>query len=236
MVRGLYIAAEGMLARQTAQDVIASNLANANTNGFKADRLVFQTALERMVIRPSASIGSLSGGAVVSGTFADLSQGSIQTTGNPFDLALVGEGFFAIQTPNGVRYTRNGAFQLNEEGVLVTRRGEPVLGSRGPVQLSSTGSIRFEADGTVLVDGTPVDQLLIVTGRLNKEPSGLFVGNATPLENPTLVSGALESSNVSVVAEMIAMIEVMRAYEAAQRVIRAHDEALAQAVGELAQI
>lgn len=240
MIRGLYVAAEGMLARQKAQDVIASNLANANTTGFKADQPVFETTLERTLAvidgRNHTRIGPLSSGAVLSTTYTDPSPGAIQDTGNPFDLAIEGEGFFVIQTPNGNRYTRNGAFGLNSEGMLVTRDGRPVLGTRGIIKIPSKSEVSIVGDGQVSVNGAVIDRVLIVSGSLTKEPSGWFVGEAKPLSEPKIRSGALESSNVNIVREMVAMIEWMKVYEAHQKVIHAQDEALGRAVNEMARL
>jgi flagellar basal-body rod protein FlgF len=240
MIRGLYVAAEGMLARQKAQDVIASNLANANTTGFKADQPVFETTLERTLTITEGDnctpIGSLSSGAVLSATFTDLSPGAIQTTGNPFDMAIEGEGFFVVQTPNGERYTRNGAFSLNSEGMLVTRDGLPVLGTRGPIQIPPKLELFFGEDGQISAGGSVIDRLLIVNGNLTKEPSGWFIGVAGTISEPKVRSGALEASNVNIVREMVAMIEWMRVYEAHQKVIHAQDEALGRAVNDMARL
>ncbi len=230
-----------MTARQKAQDVLAHNLANLNTTGFKADRPVFETVYERQLYRwegdSSAPIGSLSAGAILSTTFTDFQQGAFQTTGNPLDVAIEGDGFFAIQTPQGVRYTRAGAFQLNAEGTLVTREGFPVLSSDGqPIRVPRGATVHIGENGTLQANGNPVARLLIVTGEMTKADDGYFVGNPTPNPNPRLVSGALEMSNVNMVQEMVSMIELIRAYESHQRVIQTHDETLARAINDLARI
>lgn len=240
VIRGFYIAAEGMTARQRAQDVIASNLANLNTTGFKADRPLFQASLEKAVYRAQdgaqARIGSLSHGARLETTLTDLSEGALQVTGNPLDLALVGEGYFAVQTPQGARYTRNGAFSLNNQRQLVTREGYQVIGRQGAIQVPPNTNLRIDEEGGVWIDESRVNQLLIVSGALTKEPSGWFAGNATPLPKPTLQSGALEASNVNVVREMVSMIEGMRLYEAHQKLLQAQDETLGRAINDLAKI
>ncbi|MCX7925584.1 MAG: flagellar basal-body rod protein FlgF [Fimbriimonadales bacterium] len=241
MLRGLYVAAEGMAARQKAQDAIANNLANLNTTGFKADRPVFETVYERQLYRlqgaQSQPIGALSAGAVLRELYTDFQPGALTTTGNPLDLAIDGAGFFAIQTPQGVRYTRNGAFQLNSQGALVTREGYPVLGvNNQPIQVPRNAAIHIGENGVVLANGAPMGQLLIVQGNLAKDPDGFFVGAAQPLASPRVVSGALEASNVSMVREMVSMIELIRAYETHQKAIHAHDETLGKAINELAKI
>lgn len=240
MIRGLYVAAEGMLARQKAQDVIAANLANVHTTGFKADQPVFETTLERTLAitdgKNQTPIGSLSSGAVLSSTYTDPAPGAIQNTGNPLDLAIEGEGFFVIQTPTGDRYTRNGAFGLNSEGMLVTRDGLPVLGTRGTIQIPPKSEVSITVDGQVSAGGSVIDRLLIVSGSLTKEPSGWFIGVASPVSEPRVRSGALEASNVNIAREMVAMIEWMKVYEAHQKVIHAQDEALGRAVNEMARL
>ncbi|MCS7208129.1 MAG: flagellar basal-body rod protein FlgF [Fimbriimonadales bacterium] len=241
MLRGLYVAAEGMAARQKAQDAIANNLANLNTTGFKADRPVFATVYERQLYRVegtrSQPIGTLSAGAIVRELYTDLQAGALLTTGNPLDLAIDGVGFFAIQTPQGIRYTRSGAFQLNAQGVLTTREGYPVLSvSDQPIQVPRDAEIRIGENGAVQANGVVVGQLQIAQGNLLKDAEGYFVGVAQPVANPRLVAGALEASNVNMVREMVRMIETIRAYEAHQKLIHAHDETLAKAVNELAKV
>ncbi len=241
MLRGLYVAAEGMAARQKAQDAIANNLANLNTTGFKADRPVFETFYERQIYRvqgmQAQPIGALSAGVILREFYTDLQPGAIITTGNPLDVAIDGEGFFAVQTPQGVRYTRNGAFQLNAQGILTTREGYPVLGiNNQPLALPSTAAIHIGENGAVLANGAQVGQLLVVQGNLTKDPDGYFVGAVQPAANPRVVAGALEASNVNMVREMVSMIELIRAYETHQRAIHAHDETLGRAINELAKI
>ncbi|MFQ3610414.1 MAG: flagellar basal-body rod protein FlgF, partial [Fimbriimonadales bacterium] len=226
---------------QKAQDVLANNLANLNTTGFKADRPVFQAVYERQIYRwegnGSAPIGSLSAGALLSTTFTDFQPGALQITGNPLDVAIEGNGFFAIQTPQGVRYTRQGAFQLNAEGTLTTREGYPVLSQQGqPIRVPRAASLVIGEDGTLQANGTPIARLQIVQGELTKSPDGYFVGNATPAPTVRLVSGALEMSNVNMVREMVSMIELIRAYESHQRVVQTHDETLGRAINDLARI
>ncbi|GBC93283.1 Flagellar basal-body rod protein FlgG [bacterium HR15] len=240
MIRGLYVAAEGMVARQKAQDVLAANLANVNTSGFKADRPLFETAFQRMLYRVEGTtttpIGTLSAGALLAATYTDLQPGPMMHTGNPLDVAIEGEGYFAIQTPGGVRYTRSGAFALNAEGMLVTRGGFPVLGAQGAIRVSRNATLQIGEDGAVRSDGKVIDHLLIVQGRLQKDPDGWLVGNATPVPNPRLAVGTLEGSNVNIVREMVEMIEHLRAYETHQKAIQSQDETLGRAINEIARI
>jgi flagellar basal-body rod protein FlgF len=240
MIRGLYVAAEGMAARQKAQDVLAMNLANVNTTGFKADRPVFETALQRTLYRVEGTgatpIGTLSAGALLTTTYTDLQPGPLMRTGNPLDVAIEGEGYFAVQTPAGIRYTRNGAFSLNAEGILITREGFPVLGTQGVIRLPRSATLEIGEDGSLRIDGRVVDRLQIVQGTMRKDTNGWLVGNATPVATPRLITGMLEGANVNIVREMVEMIEYLRAYETHQRVIQAQDETLGRAINEIARI
>lgn len=241
MIRGLYVAAEGMAARQKAQDAIANNLANLNTTGFKADRPAFEAVYERQLYRVqgtrSQPIGALSAGAILRELYTDLQQGALTTTGNPLDVAIDGAGFFAVQTAQGIRYTRNGAFQRNADGMLTTRAGDPVLGEGNqPIRVPPNATVHIGEDGAVLANGTRVGRLLIVQGDLAKAPDGDFIGAAQPVANPRVVAGALEASNVNMVREMVTMIELIRAYETHQKIIHAHDSTLERAINELPKV
>jgi len=240
MIRGLYVAAEGMAARQKAQDVLATNLANVNTTGFKADRPVFETALQRTLYRVEGTrltpIGTLSAGTLLTTTYTDLQPGPLMRTGNPLDVAIEGEGYFAVQTPAGIRYTRNGAFSLDAQGTLVTREGFPVMGSRGVIRIPRHATLAIGEDGSLRIDGKVVDRLQIVQGTMRKDADGWLVGNATPVATPRLVTGMLEGSNVNIVREMVDMIAYLRAYETHQKAVHAQDETLARAINEMARI
>src|SRR4051812_46847230 len=136
--RGLFIAASGMLADQLRQDVIANNLANATTAGYKGDRAVGQAfpAMLLQQVQTGAQIGSLSLGTRIADVVTDTSQGALRNTGNAFDLGIAGDGFFSVQAAGGQRYTRDGSFSLDARGQLVTARGEAVLDAQGrPVSI-----------------------------------------------------------------------------------------------------
>lgn len=229
-----------MIARQNAQDVIANNIANANTSGFKADRPVFSVALNRSVNRregdQAQTIGSLAFGSRAGSAHTANEQGALMATGNPLDFAVSGPGYFVVETPQGERYTRNGSFMLDAEGRLVDKHGHPVKGEQGEISIPAGKSITVAADGTISVEGQTIDKIQIVDGNLRKNDQGRFVGQVQPVESPIIAQGALEASNVSVVKEMISMIENFRAFEASQKVLKAHDDALGLAVNELAKL
>src|SRR5919199_5510377 len=144
MERGLYIAASGMLAEMVRQDQIANDLANASTPGYKPDRST-QRSFGRLLLqntRTGATVGPLGLGVRVDGTITDLSPGPIRETREPLDFAIVGDGFFAVQTPGGIRYTRNGQFTVSPDGFLATPLGGRVLGQNGaPVRVGANGRV-----------------------------------------------------------------------------------------------
>jgi len=232
MVKGIYTSASGMLARELAQEVLANNIANVETAGFKRDRIYFQKALDGLTSAESAL-------RVVT----DYREGPLIRTDNPLDLAIQGRGFFAVETPGGVRYTRNGHFSVNEEGVLVTADGYPVLGEEGPIELDlSEGPLSIGEDGTIKVGNSIVDRLRIEDFEdlkaLAKEGAGLFRAQVEgrPAEEFRVRQGFLEGANVSPVGEMVRMLANYRAYEAGQRAILAQDETLRKAVNEVGRV
>ncbi|HVG39486.1 MAG TPA: flagellar basal-body rod protein FlgF [Pyrinomonadaceae bacterium] len=250
-----YIVYQGMRARQRALDVIANNIANASTSGFKADRLLYrsfeaaeQEAQANAAPDPAgaASPNTTAAAAteskptdevdaarlkremnIVTSGATDFSQGSIRQTGRSLDVALNGDGFFAVQTPRGERYTRAGSFALDAAGQLVTQNGDLVLGSGGPITVPP-GEISFGADGTISAGGKNFDRLKIVRfndarAALVKEGSALFAAadGVRPREdNRTGVEGgALEMSNVNTLTEMAAMMQNGREFESLQKSI-----------------
>jgi flagellar basal-body rod protein FlgF len=173
------------------RDAIANNLANLNTTGFKADRPAFATVYERQLYRVEGTraqpIGALSAGAILRELYTDSQQGALTTTGNPLDAAIDGAGFFAVQTAQGVRYTRNGAFQLDASGTLTTRAGNPVLGENNqPIRVPPNATVQIGEDGSVLANGTRVARLLIVQGDLAKAPTATSSARRSP--SPTRAS------------------------------------------------
>jgi flagellar basal-body rod protein FlgG len=174
----------------------------------------------------------------------DFSAGPTQKTGNPLDFAISGEGFFSVQTPEGVRYTRDGRFSINEDGELVTLSGYPVLGEGGPIQVDGP-SLAMDETGTITIDGNPVDRFKIVTFQnpmaLKKIGDRLFapmeaVGGAKPAEAVQLHQGVVEQSNVTTIRMMTEMIEVLRSYESYQKAIRSIDEATAKSINDVGRV
>jgi len=247
MIRGLYTAATGMVSECTRTNVIANNLANVNTTGFKRHETVnseFERSLLKRINDGSQlpQVGELGHGTYTDEIFIDRSEGSFAQTGNAFDLAIAGEGYFAIQTPAGVRYTRNGAFTRNGDEQLVTHEGRPVLNVNGrPITIPDDGQVVIGADGRIFVDDEEVDTLQFVqfADQRNLLPEGDNLYQVVNNEQPaaatgTIEQGMLERSNVNVVAEMVNLINAYRAYEANSKVITTHDSLLEKAVNNIA--
>jgi len=235
------------LARE--MDVVANNIANLNTTGFKADGSLFEEYLN------SAARADQTGSRVSfvhdRGVWHDMSQGPIERTGSPLDVAIDGKGFLVVQTPNGERYTRNGSLQINATGQLVTSDGFPVLGDGGPITLQSTDrQVQISRDGTISVrEGTSkVDsargKIRLVTfanpQQLQKEGSSTFSATAGAAPQPAttggLIQGAIEKSNVRGVVEMSRMIEITRAYTQLDSLLQQQNDLGQSAIDKLADV
>jgi flagellar basal-body rod protein FlgG len=215
-------AVQGALRLDKKFDVIANHLANAGTAGYKAETLSFDGLFQAQMR-------------------IDMSQGSVQPTGNPLDLAITGDGFFKVQTPNGDRYTRNGTFLLDKDNYLITQEGYRVLGTNGPLNLEGT-RVTVSENGDIIVDGSQVGTLNIVTladlGKLEKEDAGLLIykgslADEREPERKSVQQNAIEQSNVSAVVEMAEMITTSRHFESFQKLIQTYDEMDAKAVSEV---
>jgi flagellar basal-body rod protein FlgG len=231
-----------MVPRMKAQEVIANNLANVSTAGFKRDR-VFDVSLSKAQAKLVQTTTDWQGTQSI-GISVDHSPGPLEQTGNPLHMAIDGDGFFTISTPEGERYTRNGNFTVSADGVLVTSDGNPLMGWAGDIQISP-GLLEISDDGNVSVDGLNVGQLLIVRfddpGVLVKSSSSLFsLGDAfvQPANDSESVirQGFLERSNVSSIEELVDMIVAMRIYESDQKAIQVQDDTLGRAVNDLGRV
>lgn len=218
--------------------IISNNLANINTAGFKKDAVVFED-FQKMLDTSQLSPGqyrSIPVDVMIGKQYIDTAQGSFRDTGNPLDAAIVGEGFFAVNTENGLKYTRSGAFQISPEGLLVTPQGYPVQGQGGDITVGS-GKVTIDPRGTVMVDGNVADVLQIIAledDALMREGNSLFTireGYAPEVvDTPDIRQGCLESANVDPIVEMVGLITTQRAYETFQRVIKSVDDAYAQSM------
>ncbi len=247
MIRGLYTGATGMIAETIRTDTTANNLANANTAGYKKDVAVNSEFNAMLVYRindggQTTAIGDLGRGTLVDEVAVIHTQGVTRQTGNDFDLAIEGPGFFAVETPAGVRYTRNGTFLRNMVGDVVTTEGHRVLGQNGPIRINGD-KMTVAEDGQVLVDGIAADQLQLVAfadeRQLTKEGSSLYAaadGSQTQPAAGRICQGFLEGANVSVVSEMVNLINNYRAYEANSKTVQSQDQLLDKAVNEVGRL
>jgi flagellar basal-body rod protein FlgF len=227
MDRGLYIAASGMLAEQIRQDQIANDLANASTPGYKGDRTA-QRTFNDLLLSNSVSgqvVGAQSTAVQVDAIETDFSPRPARDTGEPLDFAIVGEGFFAVQTAGGVRYTRNGQFSLSPQGILTTAQGDPVLDHGGrQIRAGAGGAVDPRRLGVVALANPVKEGDSLVTGA----PAGDAAGQVR--------GGALEGSGADPARSMVDMISSMRAFEAGQKVIAAIDETLQKAANQVGSV
>jgi len=223
MDRGLYIAASGMLAEQIRQDQIANDLANASTPGYKSDR-TSQRTFNDLLLQNSATgatVGPQSTAVQIDKITTDFSAQPVKDTGEPLDFAIVGDGFFAVQTAQGTRYTRNGQFAVDAQGRLVSNAGDPVLDANGRTITATNGTVDPRRIGVVALNN-PV-----------KQGDSLVTGTPAGAANGTVRSGALEGSGADPARSMVDMIDSMRAFEAGQKVIQAIDETLGKAATQV---
>lgn len=228
----MYTALSGQIAISKQIDVLANNIANASTPGFRAERMIFEKALtkQEVLLGPSLKSDLKEPETVASnefvgiaGTYTDFSVGPIEKTGNPLDAAIDGEGFFVVQTPQGERYTRAGNFYLNSDQVLTNAQGHPVMGQGG--QITANGkSIEIAKDGSILSGGQVLGKLRVVKldkNNVAREAAQLFrvKDGSSPqeVEKPVVEGGALETSNVNAVQELTSLIIASRLYESYQK-------------------
>ena len=236
-----------MLAEVTRHEVIANNMANVSTTGFKRDVAVLRQhpvqflhrlsdnvmGLNGVLMDLAPAIGSRGQGAQVESVLPNLQQGTLLDTGNPTDLALQGDGFFMVDTSRGRRYTRQGSFSLDPQGRLVTMGGDPVLTTTGERVQAGGKKLEINASGIIFLDGDEAGKLAVVVpdspDMVVKEGEGLFApvpGARFRDAGATVQQGAQERSNVNAIIEMASMLTALRAYEANQRAILAQDETL----------
>jgi flagellar basal-body rod protein FlgF len=226
-----------------SMSVIANNLANMNTTGYKGEKMMF---VEHLVRSPG---GTKIGGDKLAfvrdvATARDLSEGTFKKTGNPLDLAIHGDGFFVIGAPGGERYTRNGNFQIGSDGQLVTRNGDPVLSDSGtPFYLSPEDtSIDIDSGGTLSTENGELGKIAVVSFANRRDmrliANGLYSSRqqATPVEEANVTQGMLEGSNVQPIVEMTRMIGVHRAYEGTKSFIQKEDERLKNMIKEYSRV
>ena len=257
MVKGLYTSATGMINEQRRVDVLANNLANSSTTGFKAEGATSEAFHDVLAYKikdtsepfAARSLGDMNLGVKIGETYTDYSEGSFVTTNNDYDMALAGKGFFAIEftSKNGevsTKYTRAGDFIVNTAGELVNRNGDYVLDTEGNhIKLDPLADVGVGLDGTLYQNGNEVAKIQIQDfedyNYLKKYGETYF----EPVEGATLIdstasvyNGMIEASNVQTVKEMVNLINYQRAYETNQKMIQAHNETLDIAVNQLGKV
>jgi flagellar basal-body rod protein FlgF len=237
MSNAIYAALSRQTGLMTEMQVVANNIANSSTTGYKSDRAIFAEYLAggRNNLT-DISMGSLAGHSF------NMEQGGLRITGGKFDLAVQGEGFFRLETPDGEMLTRSGHFQLNEQAELIDAAGNRVLNAGGgPITIpEEISDFSIASDGTISADGVIIEQVGIVVpeGQLQRSSGTMFTapGGYEQAEEPQIVQGALEQSNVSPVLEVARLIEVQRAYEAGQSLIEREDDRLGKFISTLRQL
>lgn len=254
MYSGLF----GALSNEHRLNIIANNLANVNTTGYKRDRYAFEDTMihfaHERIMQPVLSLRDkplfanpvhMAKVRLAEGT-VDFEQGALKDTGNPLDLAISGEGFFKVSTDIGELYTRNGHFQIRADGILTTSQGFPVIADGGPLEFPPNAKFRVGSDGQVYADDEAVGQISVVTvsdlKAMEKHGYNMFRirdgadANEQPAQDFEVAQGYLETPNVNVVEEMVNMIETHRAFEAYQKVItgtKELDDKVIQRVGKV---
>lgn len=264
-MRGLYAATGSMLVNQVHLEVISNNLANIHTPGFKRGEVVNESFPETLLhyqgnrmmpgqgrfsaglvtaqlpaLRP---IGGLAENVAVDAIYHMQQPGALRMTEDPLDFAIQGDGYFVLETPDGLRYTRDGHFHVNSEGLLVNSQGFRVLGERGPISLGEQQP-QLQGNRDIHINGLPADRLRIVApppeALLAKDGFNLFRETAgrslPPAERAVVRQGYLEESNVDIVRQMTQLVTVRRTYEAAQKIAQTYDRLLSRAANELGSL
>jgi flagellar basal-body rod protein FlgF len=226
MDSGFYAACTALMGRSQALDLVANNIANVSTPGFRAQHEVFRSLLASSSVLPMSGLNqAVNNYSVLGGSQLDLTQGSLEKTGNDLDLAIQGPGFFVAQTAAGQVFTRNGNFQVSPKGKLVTAEGDPVMGDAGPIDIVG-GPVSVSSDGTISVNGAVAGKLKIVdfpagtnltsvgTSYYSAPPKSDVAANAASIQQ-----GNLESSNVNPVASAVELITLQRYAELMQRAL-----------------
>jgi flagellar basal-body rod protein FlgF len=240
-----------MLTGEHRQDVIANNLANVATAGFKRDLAVFQERFVESQVAGSPAdrhglLDRMTGGVLAAPTFVDHSDSALQRTQNPLDVAIRGDGFFAVQDGGEVRYTRDGRFDLDVEGRLVSKTsGAAILDQTGnPIVLQpgKIGDIRIDSDGGIYQGGVQTASLALVSfddkQALAKAGAGQFraPGQSEQISSATVVQGAVESSNARAIDSLAEMMHVNRAFELNAELLKLQNETLSRAVNDVARL
>ncbi len=227
MDTGLYIAASGMLAQQVREDQLSNDLSNASTPGYKSDSSV-QSDFGAMLMANTATgqtVGPINTGIRLGAPVTDLTPSTLHSTNQPLDFGIAGQGFFAVRTPQGVRYTRDGQFQENAQGQLVDGQGNQVLSQNGaPIAVSAQGTVPASSLGVFNVNNVA------------KQGNNYFTGAAGGRGTGTVKQGELEDSSVDPVNTMVHMISSLQTYQAGENAIQTIDSTMQESAGSVASL
>jgi flagellar basal-body rod protein FlgF len=264
MIKGLYAAASAMIVGMERQTIIGQNISNVDTPGFKTMLMsmndwvktavvpqkmngdtssFFPTSYNSLIQNQLNYVGDLGLGTATSPEMLDYAQGGMQTTGETYDLAIEGQGFFHIQTPSGDRYTRDGRFLRDSEGTLTTVDGNKVLSIDGQSITIPDGDTKVGLDGKITVDDQEIAQIGVynfdnLSTDIARDPSNLYVaiGSPTQTDIGNIRQGSLEMSNVNIAQMTTQMVSVARNYEAAQKMVTIQDGLLGKAISTLGHV
>lgn len=257
MFKGLYTAYTGLANEQNRMDILTNNLANASTVGYKKegstsqafdDVLSYKIKDSSETVNTAKRLGTLNLGVKIGENYTDYSQGSFRVTGNTYDLALAGDGFFTVQFTNkedevSTKYTRDGSFTLDKQGYLVTADGDYVMGTRGRIKLDPLKEATIDDNGFIYQDGNLAATLRITDfadyDYLEKYGENYYQpveGAKMQASDAAVKSGYLEMSNVQVVSEMVNLISISRAYESNQKIVQTYDNTMDTAVNQIGKI
>lgn len=242
MIRGLYSSATAMIANSKKLDTIGNNIANAQTPGFKKEVQNITNFEQELAFRMQdhQSVGDIVYGVAPERTVTMGDEGPIDNTGLNTDMAIIGNGFFAVNKGNGVRYTRNGNFSVNAAGYLALPTGEVLQGQNGPVKVDES-NFKVLSDGTVFSDGSAVNKIELygsqLQGAVTKGTDGFFnITGAAPVANGKIQQGSLEDSNVDTIDEITGMMSTSRSFQSCQQAYKVSDQALSQAISQVGSL
>ncbi len=242
MIKGIYSSGSGMQPRLMRLDVIANNVANADTTGYKKDS-IFVQIMKDVGVAQSTGAGELAGLDVKE--FTDFTEGSLRPTNAPLDIAIQGEGFFVLDTPEGQRFTRNGNFRIDDNGDIVNSGGDKLMGAGGRINIPGAekmeqNDLSISKSGDIMMGPTKLGKIRIVTfpdmQKLLKTAGTMFRSDDSPKDVPlsdektTIRQGYLEESNVEALTEMVQLVELSRGFETDQRTMRYQDSTLEKAL------
>lgn len=243
MVRGFYQVGAGLLTKSKVLSSVSNNVTNVKTNGYKKQTVVVSTFEQMMLNRvdgENTEIGETQLATVVGDTTTVHSQGNLETTGRNLDFTIMGEGFFAVQTNNGMQYTRMGSFNLDDEGFLTVGGGR-VLGTNGQPIAVGTEDIQADDNGTIYAGGQPVGQIAVYSfndyNALVEAGNGFYTGQGAQLQqNAQVAWQTLEGSNVNIAEEMTTALAAQRELQACAQAIKMYDTIMEQATSSLTRI